>query len=251
MVPNKFNIVEFGGFDLAGQYGEALPGIYDKIVDAHWNCVYIMCFGLKFGGFEIAPQYMTPEMFSDHIMLNGIISIDRNDVITIPSIVPPPPTPVIQPLTVTENRVYEVPSGVAGFNPVTGQVPIPAPEYEEIQPDFFGLSYGFVDANGAFSAYTTQTNTLWVSEVESGVDYIVLSPETSGGRFRAAFFAGKESSDFSYGIENPGSGVIYTGTLITGVDGSCGYYTPASNGVIAILTSANSVLASPLVLKVN
>lgn len=120
MVPRKFNIVDFSGFDLAGQYGGALPGIYDKIVDAHWNCVYIMCFGLKFAGFDIAPQYMTPEMFSDHIMLNGIISIDQNDVITVPSIGPPPP--VIQALTATENRVYEVPEGVDGFNPVTVEV---------------------------------------------------------------------------------------------------------------------------------
>lgn len=122
MVPRKFNIVDFGGFDLADQYGEALPGIYDKIVDAHWNCVYIMCFGLKFAGFDIAPQYMIPEMFSDHIMLNGIISIDQNDVITIPSIMPAPDPPAIQALTATENRVYEVPEGVDGFNPVTVEV---------------------------------------------------------------------------------------------------------------------------------
>lgn len=93
MVPRKFNIVDFDGFDIVEQYGEALPGIYDKIIDAHWNCVYIMCFGLKFGSLDVAPQYMTPELFSDHIMLNGIISIDRNDVITIPGIEPPPPPP--------------------------------------------------------------------------------------------------------------------------------------------------------------
>lgn len=120
MVPRKFNIVEFNGFDLAGQYGEALPGIYDAIVDAHWNCVYLMCFGLKFGGFDIAPQYMIPEMFSDHIMLNGIISIDQNDVITIPRI--EPPGPVILPATFEENGTFYPPSGVGGYSPVVVDV---------------------------------------------------------------------------------------------------------------------------------
>lgn len=86
MVPDKFNIVDFGGFDLAGQYGEALPGIYDKILSAQFNCVYVMCFGLKFAGFDIAPQYVIPALVSDHIELNGIIFIDRDDIITVPSI---------------------------------------------------------------------------------------------------------------------------------------------------------------------
>lgn len=122
MVPRKFNIVDFGGFDLAGQYGEILPGIYDKIVDAHWNCVYIMCFGLKFGGFDIAPQYMTPEMFADHIMLNGIISIDQNDAITVPGIEPPVPLPVIIPGTFEENGTFIPPIGVDAYAPVTVNV---------------------------------------------------------------------------------------------------------------------------------
>lgn len=86
MVPRKFNIVDFKGFDLASDFGTSLPGIFDSIVDAHWNCVYIMCFGLKFAGIDIAPQYMAPEMFSDHIMLNEVIRIGNDDVITIPSI---------------------------------------------------------------------------------------------------------------------------------------------------------------------
>lgn len=133
MVPNKFNIVDFGGFDLAEQYGGTIPGIYDKIVDAHWNCVYIMCFGLKFGGFDIAPQYMIPEMFSDHIMLNGIVSIDRNDVITVPSIEPPAPEPVILPATFEENGVYNPPSGVDGYAPVTVNVGGLPAGYQRVQ----------------------------------------------------------------------------------------------------------------------
>lgn len=85
-VPDKFNIVDFGGFDLALDYGQSIAGIYDKIVDAHWNCVYIMAFNVKFAGVNIAPQYMIPELFAGHIMLNDVIRIGNDDVITIPSI---------------------------------------------------------------------------------------------------------------------------------------------------------------------
>ena len=170
MVPDKFNIVDFGGFDLVGQYGEALPGIYDKIVDAHWNCVYIMCFGLKFAEFDIAPQYMTPEMLSDHVMLNGIISIDRNDVITIPSIIPPP---VIQSLTATENRVYEVPEGVDGFNPVTVEVPN---EIEYISTSAGDSLYGW---------YSTRTVT---RILEDGQKLIALPWRSNSGYVSMAFY---------------------------------------------------------------
>jgi len=192
MVPDKFNIVDFGGFDLASQYGEVLPGIYDKIVDAHWNCVYIMCFGLKFGGFDIAPQYMTPEMFSDHIMLNGIISIDRNDAITVPSIeppVPPPDPPVIQPLNVVENGTYEVPEGTDGFNPVVVAVPVGSSDFSQrLTPIEYDLD------NGGYLAGSTWTPTggdgtkTDVYQVEANKRYIVLLGATFGNRFRVAFF---------------------------------------------------------------
>jgi len=166
MVPRKFNIVEFGGFDLAGQYGEALPGIYDKIVDAHWNCVYIMCFGLKFAGFDIAPQYMTPEMFSDHIMLNGIISIDQNDVITVPSIEPPAPPPiepVILPFATRENGTFYVSEGVDGYNPITvdvGEEPLLPAAYQKVAyisvtgVEYFGITGG-LPANCLFEIETS------------------------------------------------------------------------------------------------
>lgn len=39
--------------------------------------------------------------------------------------------PVVEPLTVTENGTYTAPSGVAGYNPVTVNVPVTAYETEE------------------------------------------------------------------------------------------------------------------------
>lgn len=121
MVPRKFNIVDFGGFDLVAQSGETIPGIYDRIMDSHWNCVYIMCFGLKFAGFVIAPQYMTPEITEDTIELGGFISITRDDAVTVhlaPPPTPPTPEPIIIPLSATEDGTYEAPEGVDGYNPV-------------------------------------------------------------------------------------------------------------------------------------
>lgn len=122
MVPRKFNIVDFGGFDLANDFNTQLPGIYDKIVDAHWNCVYIMCFGLKFAEIDVAPQYIIPELHEGYIMLNNSIRITRDDFVYIPGIEPPPPEPVIEPLFVAENGTYTTSEGVDGFNPVTVSV---------------------------------------------------------------------------------------------------------------------------------
>ncbi len=164
MVPRKFNIVDFDGFDLAGQYGEALPGIYDKIVDAFWNCVYIMCFGLKFAGFDIAPQYMVPEMFSDHIMLNGIISIDQNDVITIPSIEPEPPAPVIT----YELLEYIESNGTQGIN-IGRKIPTSAnilcmylaKSGMSLYPWVFGAQYGANTYAGLQLEISTNKSIAW------------------------------------------------------------------------------------------
>lgn len=154
MVPNKFSIVDFKGFDLAGQYGQAVPGIYDKIVDACWNCGYIMCFGLKFAGFDIAPQYMIPTAVSGTVKLNGIISIDSNDVITIPGIAP---LPVINPLEVSANGVYVPDEGVDGFSPVSVDVP---PLYIPSTP-FIGYS-GVVFSNTE-TALIGDQSTGWIT----------------------------------------------------------------------------------------
>lgn len=198
MVPRKFNIVDFCGFDLAGQYGETLPGIYDKIVDAHWNCVYVMCFGLKFGGFDIVPQYMVPEMFFDHIMLNGIISIDQNDVITIPSIEPPAPPPiqpVIQSLTATENRTYEAPEGVDGFNPVVVDVGQHDPQLPE---GFTRLEYINFTAHAGYLVTIPTTGIIEATatptvSVSSSTDLCVIGyrqSSTVGSDFEIRFRSG-------------------------------------------------------------
>jgi hypothetical protein len=243
MVPRKFNIVDFGGFDLASQYGEVLPGIYDKIVDAHWNCVYIMCFGLKFGGFDIAPQYMTPEMFSDHVMLNGIISIDQNDVITVPSIeppVPPPVPPVIQPLDVAENGTYLVPEGTDGFNPVVVNVPAGSEDFSSslvpIVTDFKG---GYV-AGSIWYAERYDPSRTDIYQVEAHKRYIVLLGSTYGNRFRVAFFN-----------TNPAEATSnLTGVNLGEISPSRAYvseqpYYTQSSGYIAVGKSNNNVTGIP------
>ena len=61
--------------------------------------------------------------------------------------------PVIQPLTVTENRKYEVPAGVDGFNPVSVNVP---DRYDEGYQDGYNRGYddGFKIADEFFNRIT-------------------------------------------------------------------------------------------------
>ena len=60
---------------------------------------------------------------------------------------------VIQPLTVTENRKYEVPAGVDGFNPVVVNVP---DRYDEAYQDGYNQGYddGFKIADEFFNRIT-------------------------------------------------------------------------------------------------
>lgn len=209
MVPRKFNIVEFDGFDLAGQYGEVIPGIYDKIVDAHWNCVYIMCFGLKFAGFDIAPQYMIPEMFSDHIMLNGIISIDQNDVITVPSIEPPPIEPVILPGIFENNGVYHAPSGLDGYNPVTVEVDSGGGAYfgKPLVPVDYDYSGGAFMSGGMWYPTGGGPTRIDIYSLEANKRYFISLCDPIGNRFRASYY---QQNPTSYTSRTQGVVVVNT-----------------------------------------
>ena len=163
MVPDKFNMVDMGGIDLIMMQGEAVPGLYDKLMAAISNCRYQCLYNWLFDGVLIPPTYVQLEDIDGEIYLNEGVSVTSDDVIHIyslspgPEIIPllaeengvynvpvgidgfnpvtvdvPSYTPVINPVTITENGVHTVPAGVDGFNPVTVNVPSDAPTIEPI-----------------------------------------------------------------------------------------------------------------------
>lgn len=123
MVPDKFNMVDMGGIDLIMMQGEAVPGLYDKLMAAISNCRYQCLYNWSFDGVLIPPTYIQIEYDDDEVFLNEGVSVTSDDVIHIYSVEPGPVDPQIIPLLAEENGVYNVPVGKDGFNPVTVDVP--------------------------------------------------------------------------------------------------------------------------------
>ena len=83
----------------------------------------------------IPPSYVEMELREGEVWINEGVSVDEEDVVHIYSIEPEPPAPVepiIEPLSVTANGVYTVPSGTDGYNPVDVNVPSIAPVIQSI-----------------------------------------------------------------------------------------------------------------------
>jgi len=91
MVPNKFNIVDFGGFDVTKDSGQKVVGIYDKLIDANWNCVYTTVFGLTFGSTRIPPYYAPIRITDTNIFLDDTLKVYRDDSVDVIIAIPPPP----------------------------------------------------------------------------------------------------------------------------------------------------------------
>ena len=123
MVPDKFNMVDLGGIDLIMMQGEAVPGLYDKLMAAISNCRYQCLYNWLFDGVLIPPTHVQLEDVDGEVFLNEGVSVTSDDVIHIYSVEPGPVDPEIIPLLAEENGVYNVPSGKDGFNPVTVDVP--------------------------------------------------------------------------------------------------------------------------------
>lgn len=132
MVPDKFNMVDMGGIDLIMMQGEAVPGLYDKLMAAISNCQYQCLYHWLFDGILIPPTYVQLTDNDGEVYLNEGVSVTSDDVIHIYSVAPGPVDPEIIPLLAEENGVYNVPSGKDGFNPVTVDVPSYTPVIEPI-----------------------------------------------------------------------------------------------------------------------
>jgi len=132
MVPDKFNMVDMGSIDLIMMQGEAVPGLYDKLMAAISNCRYQCLYNWLFDGVLIPPTYVQLEDIDGEVFLNEGVSVTSDDVIHIYSLEPGPVDPDIIPLLAEENGVYNAPAGKDGFNPVTVDVPSYTPVIEPI-----------------------------------------------------------------------------------------------------------------------
>ena len=130
MVPDKFNMVDMGDIDLIEIQGLAVEGLYQKLVESIALCRYQCLYNWKFNGILIPPSYVEMELRDGEVWINEGVSVDEEDVVHIYSIEPEPPTPVepvIQPLVATSNGIYNTPSGIDGYDPVTVNVASPQP----------------------------------------------------------------------------------------------------------------------------
>lgn len=119
-------MVDMEGIDLLAVQGEAIPGLYDKLVESIAQCRYQCVYNWAFNSILIPPTYVEMEEREDGVWINEGVMVDEEDVVHIASIEPEPPAPilpVIESLSVAENGTYLVPEGVDGFNPVSVQVP--------------------------------------------------------------------------------------------------------------------------------
>lgn len=135
MVPDKFNMVDMEGIDLLAVQGETIPGLYNKLVESIAQCRYQCVYNWAFNGVLIPPTYVEMEERSDGVWINEGVMVDEEDVVHISSIEPEPPTPiepVIEPLSVTANGIYTVPSGTDGYNPVDVNVSSIAPVIQSL-----------------------------------------------------------------------------------------------------------------------
>lgn len=145
MVPDKFDMVDMEGIDLLRVQGIPLEGIYDKLVESITLCKYQCLYNWKFNDILIPPTYVEMEVGeNEEVIVNFGITVTPDDVIHLQTIEPGPVEPVIIPLLAEENMVYDVPSGVDGFAPVTVEVPSYTPEIETLN----------VTANGTYNAPT-------------------------------------------------------------------------------------------------
>lgn len=123
MIPYSYNMVDMGGIDLAEANGTVVEGLYNRLALARNACGDLILYNWKFVGIEIVPSPCSTLDEGTSILINGAIQVTEEDVVTVPGI---NPDPVIEPLVITENGVYEVPEDVDGFNPVTAHVsPLP------------------------------------------------------------------------------------------------------------------------------
>lgn len=137
MIPYSYNMVDMGGIDLAEANGTVVEGLYNRLALARNACGDLILYNWKFAEIEIAPGICVTLDEGTSIIINGLIQVTEQDEVTVLGIAPPP-VPV-DPLNVTENGTYEAVPPASGFNPVTVNVPQPAPVIQPLTVDQNGV----------------------------------------------------------------------------------------------------------------
>lgn len=123
MIPYSYQMVDMGGIDLAEANGTVVEGLYNRLAIGRNACGDLILYNWKFAGIEITPGICETLDVGTSILINGLIQVTEQDEVNILGIEPPPPPePVIEPLTVIENGTYAAEDPVSGFSPVTVNV---------------------------------------------------------------------------------------------------------------------------------
>ena len=141
--PKIYNMVNLGGLDLALMNGSQVPGIYSKITAALTVDKIEVFYHWYFAGITLPPSKVhidtsVPSQYT----INEEILVKSDDTVGIIGFIR---VPIIEPLTALENKIYNIPSEIDGFGPVTVNVPIPIPSLVELNVNVNGT---FLPASG-------------------------------------------------------------------------------------------------------
>ena len=201
MIPYSYNMVDMGGIDLAEANGTVVPGVYEKIVEAMNLCGDVILYNWKFAGINVAPSAYTILQQVDSILINGLIQVTEQDELTILGI---NPDPVLAPLVVQENGVYNPPAGVDGFSPVTVNV--------SGSSKFDILNSSIVSETGSVSDYYRDYRLGAISRNQTGYNSYVMDFD-DGGVHRSGYYTG--GFEFSTRIQAGAFSKLYIDTKIT------------------------------------
>jgi hypothetical protein len=241
MIPYSYNMVDMGGVDLAEANGTVVEGLYAKIVEAVNACGDVVLYNWKFAGIEIAPQY-TSILLGDPIIINGAVQVTEQDEVTVPGINPGPhivllnvvengeysasdfnadafdpvnvmiPPPVTAALRVTENGIYNPPSGVDGYSSVEVDVRGASSdvEYWDLSESFTGTLHGIVSTARNVTMQSEGTDFTASGVIRFGIGWDGMTIEIETGDLQLS--AGSHRRFVMIGAENTGVGFIYRST---------------------------------------
>ena len=122
MVPDKFNMVDMEGIDIITSQGEAVEGLYQKLVESIAQCRYQCLYNWKFDGILIPPTYVEMDIVDDVVWINEGVSVDEEDVVRVYSLERPSN---LLPIAISANGDYLPPEGYDGFDSVNVYIPPP------------------------------------------------------------------------------------------------------------------------------